>query len=89
MCFQRRKKSKGLFGDKMIETVATLFVILGLLGALANAKGRILLSYQIWLVSNAFFVWYNFQINSPSQILSNMAYFIFAVIGYLNYRRSK
>lgn len=73
----------------MIETVATLFVILGLLGALANAKGRILLSYQIWLVSNAFFVWYNFKINSPSQILSNMAYFIFAVIGYLNYRRSK
>ena len=72
-----------------MELIATLFVIIGLIGAYANARGQILLSYKIWLISNAFFVWYNFEINSPSQILSNFCYFIFAVIGYINFQKPK
>lgn len=71
-----------------MEYIATAFVFLGLLGAYVNARGRILLSYKIWLISNAFFVWYNFEINSPSQIISNLCYFIFAVIGYMNHKGS-
>lgn len=70
-----------------MELIATAFVILGLVGAYVNARGRILLSYKIWLVSNSFFVWYNFEINSPSQIISNFCYFIFAIIGYLEYKK--
>lgn len=69
-----------------MEFVATFFVIWGLIGAYVNAQGKILLSYKIWLISNAFFVWYNFEIDSPSQILSNFCYFVFAVIGYMNHR---
>ena len=71
----------------MLEFIATAFVFLGLTGAYVNACGKILLSYKIWLISNAFFIWYNFAINSPSQIISNFCYFIFAIIGYINHRR--
>lgn len=73
----------------MLELIATAFVFLGLLGAYVNARGQILLSYKIWLVSNAFFVWYNFEINSPSQILSNLCYFVFAVMGYIQHSNAK
>lgn len=72
-----------------MELLATAFVILGLIGAYVNAGGQILLSYKIWIVSNAFFVWYNFEINSPSQIISNFCYFVFAVVGYINHRRNR
>lgn len=70
----------------LTEFIATIFSIAGLIGGYFNARNRILLSYKIWLITNLFFIWYNFKINSISQVLSNTCYFIFAVIGYLNYK---
>lgn len=53
-----------------------------------NARGSLLLSYKIWLISNAFFVWYNIEIGSISQILSNLAYFVLSIMGYWKYRKN-
>jgi hypothetical protein len=69
------------------EFIATLFAIAGLIGGYFNARNQILLSYKIWLITNLFFVWYNFQINSISQILSNTCYFFLAIIGYITYKK--
>ena len=71
----------------MLEFISVLFVFLGLVGAYVNARGSLLLSYKIWIISNAFFVWYNVEINSISQILSNLAYFVLSIIGYWKYRK--
>lgn len=70
-----------------LEFIATLFALAGLAGGYLNAVGQVLISYKIWLITNLFFVWYNLEISSPSQILSNFCYFILAVVGYLNYKR--
>lgn len=70
----------------LLETIASGFALAGLVGGYLNARGKILLSYEIWLITNLFFVWYNFEINSISQVLSNICYFILAIIGYLNYK---
>lgn len=72
-----------------IELIAIMFSVLGLIGAYLNAHGRILLSYQIWLGTNLFFVFYNFEINSWSQVFSNLCYFVLAVIGFKNNQGEK
>ena len=71
----------------LTESIATSFAIAGLIGGYFNARNKILLSYKIWLITNLFFVWYNLQINSMSQVLSNICYFFLAIIGYLNYKK--
>lgn len=71
-----------------MEAVATIFAFLGLVGAYVNARGSLSLSYKIWLISNAFFVWYNIEIGSISQILSNLAYFVLSIMGYWKYRNN-
>lgn len=70
----------------LLEMTATIFAVAGLIGGYFNARGKVLLSYKIWLVTNLFFVWYNFEITSISQIFSNICYFFLAIIGYLNYK---
>ena len=74
--------------DILTEFIATAFATAGLIGGYFNARNKILLSYKIWLITNLFFVWYNFRINSISQILSNVCYFFLAVIGYINYKEN-
>ncbi len=72
--------------NEIIEFIATIFSVIGLIGAYFNSKGKIFLSYQIWIITNLFFVWYNVSIGSLSQIFSNSCYFVLAIVGYLHYR---
>lgn len=70
----------------LTEFIAMIFAIAGLIGGYFNARNRILLSYKIWVVTNLFFIWYNFRISSISQVLSNACYLFLAIVGYFNYK---
>jgi hypothetical protein len=61
-----------------------VFVIIALTGSVCNSMMRIKLSYMLWLVSNMFFVVYNFHIGERSQAFMYSVYIITGIVGLKN-----
>lgn len=70
-----------------MEYLAYVFVVIALYGAWLNSNLRILQSYKVWIISNAFLMFYNFYINSYAQGILFLVYFVTSINGYIKCRR--
>ena len=71
-----------------MDVLSVFVVLLALYGAFLNSNGRPRSSFQIWLITNAFFTLYNLYLGCWSQMFLFGAYFLTAINGLIKCAKS-